>query len=380
MNLKEITCKCPHCGDTFKLGDALEENAVEEVRAELVSINDEEFQQRLEEENRKALEAGKKEAREELLEQSKETVEELANANAALAEQELQKIKTEAEVRMLKEHQQTTIKVEIAKQKNQWETEKSTEVTGLKLKNEQLKRDLERASERANQGSMQLQGETSELVIEDTLERVFPGDEVLPVAKGKRGADCFLNVKNNAGRTVGKILVESKHTKKFSPEWIKKLKKDMVNGGAGVGVLVTAAWPSGTRNEERTAHLKDGVWICGFHEYTILVRALRQGLFEVARTTAAEEAREGKAQVMFDFLTSQEFAHTFEQIFEPIFRMREQLDKEKSAMQRIWKERETLIDCSIGGADALYMKIQGIAQVNLPPIKGMEALEDLTGP
>ena len=58
--------------------------------------------------------------------------------------------------------------------------------------------------------------------------------------------------------------------------------------------------------------------------------------------------------------------------------MREQLDKEKHAMQRLWKERETLIEGSIRGTDSLYMKIQGIAQVNLPTIKGMDALEDLT--
>ena len=81
---------------------------------------------------------------------------------------------------------------------------------------------------------------------------------------------------------------------------------------------------------------------------------------------------------MFDFLTSHEFAYNIEQIFGPIFRMREQLDKEKHAMQRLWKERETLIEGSIRGTDSLYMKIQGIAQVNLPTIKGMDALEDLT--
>ena len=41
MNLKDINCKCPECGMTFPLGDALEEQAVEQVRAELAALNDE---------------------------------------------------------------------------------------------------------------------------------------------------------------------------------------------------------------------------------------------------------------------------------------------------------------------------------------------------
>ena len=40
----------------------------------------------------------------------------------------------------------------------------------------------------------------------------------------------------------------------------------------------------------------------------------QQSLIDVAKVRTSEEAREGTAQVMFDFLTSQEFAHTVEQM------------------------------------------------------------------
>ena len=50
---------------------------------------------------------------------------------------------------------------------------------------------------------------------------------------------------------------------------------------------------------------------------------------------------------MFDFLTSQEFANIIEQMISPIFRMNEQLQKEKRSITRLWKERETLIEGSI---------------------------------
>ena len=58
--------------------------------------------------------------------------------------------------------------------------------------------------------------------------------------------------------------------------------------------------------------------------------------------------------------------------------MQEQLIKEKRVFSKLWKERETLIEGSINGTESLYMKIQGIAQVNLPSIDGMTVIEDLT--
>jgi len=107
-------------------------------------------------------------------------------------------------------------------------------------------------------------------------------------------------------------------------------------------------------------------------------RALRQDVFELSKVTAAEEARGEKSQVMFNFLTSQEYFHTIGQIFGPILGMQNQLDKEKGAIKRSWKEQTALIESSISGAETLCMKIRGIAQVNLPTVKGMETLEDLT--
>ena len=117
---------------------------------------------------------------------------------------------------------------------------------------ERLKKDLESAKIRAEQGSMQVQGEVQELTIEDMLTRMFPSDEVIEVKKGQRGADCILVVRNNSGRPVGKIIFESKDTKSFSSDWLKKLKSDAINEGAQISVLVTTAWPS----DNQKAHLR----------------------------------------------------------------------------------------------------------------------------
>ena len=348
MNLKEINCKCPKCGSDFKLGDALEEHAIEQVRSEIAALNDDEIQRRIDAEKKQALEYGKQKAQQELLEQVKARQEVLDQKTSELNQLKLKNLESDAQIKQLQNEQNAAIMLKLAEQKAQFEADKIKSETEYKLQVQQLTDDLKRATERAEQGSMQVQGEASELAIEGTLADLFPGDEVVEVKKGQRGGDCLLIVKNNSGRSVGKILIESKNTKSFSTAWITKLKSDAIDDGAQVPVLVTSAWPS----DNDKAHFKDGVWVCGFHEYQVLIRALRQSLIDVARATAAETVREDKAQVMYDFLTSSEFAHTIEQMITPILRMNDQLQKEKRSITRLWKERETLIESSISGMDS----------------------------
>ena len=53
----------------------------------------------------------------------------------------------------------------------------------FKMQIEQLTDDLKKASERAGQGSIQRQGEVSELAIEETLKMMFPNDDVLEIKR-----------------------------------------------------------------------------------------------------------------------------------------------------------------------------------------------------
>ena len=52
---------------------------------------------------------------------------------------------------------------------------------------------------RAEQGSMQLQGEVQELLLEEMLREHFPYDVISEVGKGVEGADCIQTVRNHIG-------------------------------------------------------------------------------------------------------------------------------------------------------------------------------------
>src|SRR5690606_11473348 len=119
------------------------------------------------------------------------------------------------------------------------------------------KRLIDEMKRKAEQGSMQMQGEVQELVIEEILKQAFPFDKIIEVGKGKRGADCIQIVHNKFGQECGRIIFESKRTENFGGDWIEKLKMDMRSNSADVALLVTKTMPKELDNFGE----KDGVWI-----------------------------------------------------------------------------------------------------------------------
>src|SRR6218665_3856386 len=60
---------------------------------------------------------------------------------------------------------------------------------------EDQKKLAEEMKRKAEQGSMQLQGEIQELALEELLRSSFPFDLIQEVDKGVRGADCIQTVR-----------------------------------------------------------------------------------------------------------------------------------------------------------------------------------------
>ncbi len=65
---------------------------------------------------------------------------------------------------------------------------------------EDQKKLAEEMKRKAEQGSMQLQGEVQELLLENILHSTFPHDKIVPVGKGVRGADCIQTICNPFGQ------------------------------------------------------------------------------------------------------------------------------------------------------------------------------------
>jgi hypothetical protein len=96
------------------------------------------------------------------------------------------------------------------------DTEYQLKVKELEKQLDDQKKLAEEMKRKAEQGSMQLQGEAQELILEELLRNYFPFDVISEVGKGVRGADCMQTVRNQFGQECGRIIYESKRTATLS--------------------------------------------------------------------------------------------------------------------------------------------------------------------
>ena len=233
---------------------------------------------------------------------------------------------------------------------------------------EDQKKLTEEMKRKQEQGSMQLQGEVLELAIEEYLSSHFPLDMIDEIKKGANGADCLQIVNTREHQNCGTIYYESKRTKSFQPAWIEKFKNDIRDKKANIGVLVTEVLPIGM---ERMG-LMEGIWICTFDEFKGLCNVLRQSIIQLNQAVETQENKGDKMEMLYGFLTSNEFRLQIEGIVEGFSQMQSDLIKEKNSMQRIWKQREKQIDKVVNNTINMYGSIRGIAGNAVQPVKLLE--------
>ena len=250
-----------------------------------------------------------------------------------------------------------TIRKEEAEKNALKETEYRMKMKELELQLEAQRKLAEEMKRKAEQGSMQLQGEVQEVELEELLRAHFPFDLVSEVGKGIRGADCIQTVRNSFGQECGRIIYESKRTQAFSNDWIEKLKADMRQLGADIAVIVTQAMP---RDMDSFGE-KDGVWICCFEDVKPLAAVLRDLVIRVHTAAKSQENKGDKMTLLYTYLTSGEFSQQWKAIREGFMSMRLSIQKERDAMEKLWKAREKQLEKVLLNAAHIKGSIEGIA-------------------
>ncbi|WP_448702799.1 DUF2130 domain-containing protein [Mucilaginibacter sp. AW1-3] len=392
--------KCPGCGTVFPLEEAMTEEYKKELREKMLSFTkqkEEEYTRKLDEfskkeqiqqlqfeqrlaEERKTLQltleenlrktiASDFENKLAMLETSNKDAEEKLKASRQKEleflqkEQLLKNREEEMELQLQRklQEQRNELSEQIRKQehdKNQVkETEHQMKIMELTKQLDDQKKLADEMKRKAEQGSMQLQGEVQELILEDLLRNSFPFDVITEVGKGVRGADCVQVVRNQFGQECGKIIYESKRTKDFGGDWIEKLKKDMRSMGVDVAVIVTQCYPKGMDCFGE----KDGVWICSFDEAKAVACVLRDGVMRLYNATRSQENKGDKMHLLYDYLTGTEFAEQWKAIREGYMDMRQSILKERETMERLWKAREKQLDKVLLNAAHIRGSVDGIA-------------------
>lgn len=391
---------CPNCNHQFEPGDSMREEIEKELRGKMVDWQkkkDEEFRQKetafqqqlqaKEEENKKVIEAEKKKLQEELRESIRKSVAgdyenklKLLQQSASDAEEklkesrkkELEFLQKEQQLKTKEEELQITVQKQLLEEreklKEQLQKEESEKLSlkeqEYQLRMKELEKQLddqkklaEEMRRKADQGSMQLQGEVQELMLEELLAATFPFDKIEEVGKGVKGADCIQLVSNQFGHVAGKIIYESKRTKDFSNEWIEKLKADMRTTGADVAVIVTQAFP---KDMDRFGE-KNGVYICSFTEVRSVALLLRNAILKIADARKSEENKGDKMVMLYNYLTGSEFVEQWKAISEGFRSMQQSIQQERNAMEKLWKAREKQLEKVLLNAAHIKGSIEGIA-------------------
>ncbi len=251
-------------------------------------------------------------------------------------------------------------KKEAADERQLKDAEKDNLITTLRKQADELQRKLE-------QGSQQLQGEVLEITLEDLLRQHFPFDEITAVPKGIHGGDVIQIVRDASGAICGIILWESKRTKNWSDSWLPKLRDDQRAAKAQIAILVSQELPKDVTSFRQI----DGVWVTSVPCAINLAHALRVGLLEVGAAKRALDGRHDKMEVLYKYLSGQEFRHRVEGIVEAFVTLREELEAEKRATQLRWAKREKQLDRATAQTAGMYGDLSGIIGAALPVVEAL---------
>jgi len=231
-----------------------------------------------------------------------------------------------------------------------------------------LKTSLEDMKRKAEQGSMETQGEVLEQDFEAQLKGFFVHDDIQPVPKGIKGADLVQTVRTPMGGECGILLWETKNTKAWSNNWIPKLKDDMIETRASIAILVSVVLPAGIKRFGQV----DGIWVSDPLCAIPLAAALREQLEAISRERTASTGKSEKMEALYQYLAGVEFKQKIEGIIEAFTSMQEQLNKERRAMEKHWKQREKEIERVVKNTVGLYGDMQGIIGGQIPAIPALE--------
>lgn len=372
------TIVCPHCGKTIEINQALSK----QLESEIVEREKIKHLKELEDAKKLALDESTKRVREqfdlqikmmqeekrESDERRKELLEEISKLNQN--QRELKREKEELDIRMQKKLAEEEEKIRLAAQKKAEEeqhgkiAEKDKQLTDALKEIEEMRRKLQ-------QGSQQTQGEAFELEFEQLLHQEFPNDKIKPVGKGIRGGDIIQEVWDSRGNYNGKVLWELKNTKTWQEGWIEKLKADKRAINAEEAVIISEALPTNLK----IAGYRNGIWVTQRTFTLSLASTLRAKLIEVYYVRQSVQAKDGKMELMYSYLSGTEFKHRVEAIVEAFTNMQEEIEKERRYFNNKWARDEKNIRMVIDNTYGMHGDLKAIIGKMLPQIKGLDVIE-----
>lgn len=362
--MTEQIIKCDNCGNEIKIEEALTkqiksslnndfDKKVAEKTKQIVSEQTQSLQNEINEKNAKLLDANKKEL--ELLKKQR------------LIEEKTQNLELEVERKLASERKRIFDEI----------SQKLTEENMLKMREKDdqfnnMKKQIDELKRKAEVNSQEAQGEALEGALKDTLQQMFPHDNITEIKRGIKGADVLQKVFYN-NKECGSILWEAKNTKEFQNKWIDKLKQDQQDAKADIATIISIVLPKEIKNFDK---LND-IWITDYKSAMGLATALRQTLIMVTREKARAKYQNSMKDVVYDYVTGNEFSMRIKLIVAAYVEMQKDIETEKRSLNRIWAKREKQNSLVLENLSGIRGEIEGMVggQKQLPEINNLLLVE-----
>lgn len=369
---------CPSCGENVEISSALSA----QIEQELLKKERQKHHKEIDAVRLKTIDESEKKIKEQFTLQLKHAEEERIDAakrNKELIEQITQLTKDMRELRREKEEVKLAMEKQLAveEEKIRQDAQKRAEEeqhTKIAEKDKQLSdalRKIEEMRRKLQQGSQQTQGETFELEFESLLHHEYPNDKVQPVGKGIRGGDIIQEVWDSKGNYNGKILWELKNTKTWSESWVNKLKSDKRAINAEEAVIISDVLPGNMK----IAGYRNAIWVTQRAFVVTLASTLRAKLIEMYYVKQSVQAKDGKMELMYTYLSGTEFKYRVEAIVEAFTNMQTETEKEKRYFMNKWARDEKNVRMVIDNTYGMHGDLKAIIGKMLPQIKGLDAID-----
>jgi hypothetical protein len=114
--------------------------------------------------------------------------------------------------------------------------------------------------------------------------------------------------------------------------------------------------------------IKDGVWLCSEKIVRPVAETLREILVQTSKLKLQNEDSSRKADLIYNYLGSSQFAQNLRSVFQNFVDMETDLNREKKAMYKTWKKRELQLDRVAVSMTNMVEQIQSLAQNSLPEL------------
>lgn len=104
----------------------------------------------------------------------------------------------------------------------------------------------------------------------------------------------------------------------------------------------------------------NGVWVADYKSAIGLCTAFRETLIRVERERVVTQHQDSLKDVVYKYITGQEFTMRVKRIADAYIAMQRDLESEKRAMNRIWNKREKQITTVLDNLTAMRGEIEGV--------------------